>query len=213
MFAIKNINFNSLKEFINHPDKHVENFVSTFEKTIKQTGSDSFTPMLTIFKDLDQIEITIQCRDHEDKDDMYKALNEMLQFYSATNAHSFILAMDIRQTIYSQDNPNSKKSSPVDALSLTFASEDASGVLIIPYQVMDDNVVVWDLDNAHLTSLANDDPSESYQGELPELLYVMTHLDSPLFTPAQLLNFYNFKGYNYIFPEESTAQRIIKVEI
>jgi hypothetical protein len=213
MFTIKNIDFSSLKEFINHPDKHVENFVSTFEKTITEAGPDSFVPMLTIFKDLNDIEITIQCRDHADKDDMYKAFNEMLQFYSATNAHSFILAMDIRQTIYSQDNPNSKKSSSVDAFSLTFASEDSSGVLIMPYQIINDNVVVWDLDKAHLTSLAADDPSESYQGELPELLYLMTHLNSPLFTPAQLLNFYNFKGYNYIFPNDSTLTKVTKVEL
>lgn len=212
MFTIKNIDFSPLKEFINHPDKHVENFVSTFEKTIKEAGPDSFVPMLTIFKDLDDIEITIQCRDHVDKDDMYKAFNEMLHFYSATNAHSFILAMDIRQTSYSQDNPNSKKSSPVDALSLTFASEDSSGMLIMPYQIIDD-AVVWDLDEAKLTGLAEDDPSKSYQGEIPELLYLMTHLGGPLFTPAQLLNFYNFKGYNYIFPNESASKKIIKVEI
>ena len=147
MFTIKNIDFSPLKEFINHPDKHVENFVSTFEKTIKEAGPDSFVPMLTIFKDLDDIEITIQCRDHENKDDMFKAFNEMLHFYSATNAHSFIFAMDIRQTSYSQDNPNSKKSSPVDAFSLTFASEDSSGMLIMPYQIIDD-AVVWDLDEA-----------------------------------------------------------------
>lgn len=212
MFTIKNIDFSPLKEFINHPDKHVENFVSTFEKTIKEAGPDSFVPMLTIFKDLDDIEITIQCREHTDKDDMYKAFNEMLHFYSATNAHSFILAMDIRQRSYSQDNPNSKKSSPVDALSLTFASEDSSGMLIMPYQIIDD-AVVWDLDEAKLTSLAEDDPSKSYQGEIPELLYLMTHLDGPLFTPAQLLNFYNFKGYNYIFPNDSASKKIIKVEI
>ena len=136
----------------------------------------------------------------------------MLHFYSATNAHSFIFAMDIRQTSYSQDNPNSKKSSPVDAFSLTFASEDSSGMLIMPYQIIDD-AVVWDLDEAKLTSLAQDDPSKSYQGEIPELLYLMTHLDGPLFTPAQLLNFYNFKGYNYIFPNDSASKKIIKVEI
>ena len=46
--TIKNIDFSPLKEFINHPDKHVENFVSTFEKTIKEllktkyTDSDNF---------------------------------------------------------------------------------------------------------------------------------------------------------------------------
>ena len=74
-------------------------------------------------------------------------------------------------------------------------------------------IAMLDLDEAKLTSLAEDDPSKSYQGEIPELLYLMTHLEGPLFTPAQLLNFYNFKGYNYIFPNESSSKKIIKVEI
>jgi hypothetical protein len=212
MFTLKNIDFSPLKEFVNHPDKHVENFVYTFEKTIKEAGSDSFVPMLTIFKDLDNIEITIQCREYLDKDDMYKSFNEMLQFYSATEAHSFIFAMDIRQTVYSQENPNSKKASPSDALSLTFASEDSSGMVIMPYKIID-NAVVWDSNEFQLTSLATDDPSKSYQGEIAELFYLMTHLDGPLFTAAQLLNYYNFKGYNFVFPNQTAAENVIKVQI
>jgi hypothetical protein len=211
MFTTKNIDLSPLNEFVNNPDKHVQAFVSTFEETIKKAGSDSFVPMLTIFKDLDDIEITIQCRDYKDKDDMYKSLNEMLHFFSATDAHSFIFAMDIRQTVYSQDNPDSKKSTPVDALSLTFASNDSSGMFIMPYKIIDSNVV-WDVNQFQLTSLADDDPSKSYQGEIAELFYLMTHLEGPLFTPAQLLNFYNFKGYNFTFPDQSFLQRITKVE-
>jgi len=212
MFTTKNIDLSPLKEFVKNPDKHVDAFVSTFERTVQQAGSDSFVPMLTIFKDLENIEITIQCRDYKDKDDMYKSLNEMLQFFSATDAHSFIFAMDIRQTVYSQDNPDTKKSGPVDALSLTFASNDSSGMLIMPYEIIDGNVV-WDIDKFQLTSLADEDPSKSYQGEIAELFYLMTHLDGSLFTPAQLLNFYNFKGYNFTFPDQSYAQKVIKVEL
>jgi hypothetical protein len=119
--------------------------------------------------------------------------------------------MDIRQTVYSQDNPDSKKSTPVDALSLTFASNDSSGMFIMPYKIIDSNVV-WDVNQFQLTSLADDDPSKSYQGEIAELFYLMTHLEGPLFTPAQLLNFYNFKGYNFTFPDQSFLQRITKVE-
>ena len=82
-----------------------------------------------------------------------------------------------------------------------------------PDQIQALTIAMLDLDEAKLTSLAEDDPSKSYQGEIPELLYLMTHLEGPLFTPAQLLNFYNFKGYNYIFPNESSSKKIIKVEI
>ena len=79
-----------------------------------------------------------------------------------------------------------------------------------PDQIQALTIAMLDLDEAKLTSLAEDDPSKSYQGEIPELLYLMTHLEGPLFTPAQLLNFYNFKGYNYIFPNESSSKKIIK---
>ena len=212
MFTTKNIDLSPLNEFINDPHKHVQAFVSTFEKTVKEAGSNSFVPMITIFRDLDDIEITIQCREHENKDDMYKAFNEMLHFFSATDAHSFIFAMDVRQTAYSQDNPNTKKSASVDALSLTFASNDSSGILLLPYEIIDDNTI-WDVDQFQLTSLADDDPSNSYQGEIAELFYLMTHLNGPLFTPAQLLNFYNFKGYNFTFPDKSFLQRVTKVEL
>jgi hypothetical protein len=41
----------------------------------------------------------------------------------------------------------------------------------------------------------------------------MTHLDGPLFTAAQLLNYYNFKGYNFIFLNQSAAENVIKVQI
>jgi len=212
MFTLKNINVKQFEEFVNNPDKHIESFVSTFEDTVEKIGADTFAPMLTIFSDLDNIEITIQCREYEDKDDMYKSLNEMLQFYSATEAHSFIFAMDIRQTTYSQKNPGTKVESPTDALSLTFASEDSSGMLIMPYEVID-NKVIWNSDKFDVSTLANDDPSKTYQGEIAELFYLMTHLNGPLFTPAQLLNYYNFKGYNFIFPSESHLERIIKVQI
>jgi hypothetical protein len=212
MFTLKNINVKQFEEFVNNPDKHIESFVSTFEDTVEKIGADTFAPMLTIFSDLDNIEITIQCREYEDKDDMYKSLNEMLQFYSATEAHSFIFAMDIRQTTYSQQSPATKVESPTDALSLTFASQDSSGMLIMPYEVID-NKVIWNSDKFDVSTLANDDPSKTYQGEIAELFYLMTHLNGPLFTPAQLLNYYNFKGYNFIFPSESHLERIIKVQI
>ena len=211
MFTLNNIDLSPLNEFINHPDKHVRAFVSTFEETVKKAGSNSFISMITIFKDLDDIEITIQCRDYDDKDDMYKAFNEMLHFFSATDAHSFIFAVDVRQTSYSQNNPDTKKQAYTDALSLAFVSNESSGMVILPYEIVNDNIV-WDVDSFQITTLADDDPSKSYQGEIAELCYLMTHLDGPLFTPAQLLNFYNFKGYNFTFPDDISPDKIIKVE-
>ena len=211
MFTLNNIDLSPLNEFIYHPDKHVRAFVSTFEETVKKAGSNSFIPMITIFKDLDDIEITIQCRDYDDKDDMYKAFNEMLHYFSATDAHSFIFAVDVRQTSYSQNNPDTKKQAYIDALSLAFASNDSSGMVILPYEIVNDNIV-WDVDSFQITTLTDDDPSKSYQGEIAELFYLMTHLDGPLFTPAQLLNFYNFKGYNFTFPDDISPDKIIKVE-
>jgi hypothetical protein len=213
MFTLTNIDFSPLNEFVNHPDKHIQGFSTTFEETIKRGGPNSFVPMVTMFSNMEDIEITIQCRDYLDKDDMYKAFNEMLHYFSATEAHSFIFAMDIRQTSYSQKDPDSKKASATDALSLVFASEDSSGMLIMPYSIDDNDNVIWDTKEFNLTSLASDDPSKSYQGEIAELFYLMTHLDGPLFTAAQLLNYYNFKGYNFIFPDDAVAKSVIKVEI
>jgi len=201
-----------LENFVSQPKEHIENFVKTFEQSVKQNGPDSFIPMVTIFRNPQTVEITIVCNSFSDKDQMYKSFAEMLYYFSASKAHSFIFAVDVRQTFYSNDDVKDKIQNPVEALTLSFVSEDSSGVLSMPYTIKEKEVN-WKYEDFNLTKVADKDPSEVYQGDMAELLYVMTHMDGPLFTPAQLLNYYSYKNYMFTISNESKTANIVQLKI
>jgi len=207
MINLSQIDLTDLNQFADHPVDHINAFVSTFEQAVLQNGSDSFIPMLTIFKSKSEIAISIQCRPFVDKDDMYKAYAEMLQYYSASDAHSFIIANDVRISTYQQDNPHSKKQDATDALSLSFVSSDSSGLLTLPYRIVD-NQVLWSEKDFTLSNLTEDDPTKTFQGEMVELFYTMSHLDGALFTIPQLLNYLSYKKFQYILPDSSKLNSI-----
>ena len=207
MINLNQINIDELKNFVDDPIEHINAFVETFESCIENAGPDSFIPMITYFNSDSNIILSITSIGYQDKDTMYKSFNEMLHFFSAGKAHSFIFAIDIRKTVYDQDNPNTKTSQPVDALSLSFVSEESSGILTLPYTVID-NKVQWFESEFDLSNMAEEDPKKKYQGEMVDLFYMMTHLEGPLFTPAQLLNYYNHKGYQFMIPDTTKVSSI-----
>lgn len=210
MSVLNNINLSELEQFVSEPQKHIEAFIATFEQSFLNAGPNSFVPMVTMFKNPNEFEISIQCRNYEDKDDMYKAFNEMLQFFSAAEAHSFIFAVDIRKTTYDQNNPHSKTTEATDALSLSFVSETSSGIVTLPYRIVD-NKIEWSVSEFDLSNMTEESPEKKYQGDIPELFYLMTHLPGPMFTPSQLLNYYNYNNFMYII-SDTTSVEAIKVE-
>jgi hypothetical protein len=210
MFNLNKIDLEMLKEFVDPPAPHIEAFTATFEACISANGANSFIPMVTYFDTDSNAMASISSIPYEDKDSMYKSFNEMLHYFSASEAHSLIFACDIRKTIYDQDNPDSKSTESTDALSLCFASEESSGILTMPYSIVNDTVQ-WSCDEFQLSNMANEDPTKKYQGDMVELFYLMTHLTGPLFTVPQLLNYYTYKGYQFMFPE-TTKVSSIKVD-
>lgn len=207
MFTLEHINIKDLDTFVKDPASHIASLVATFELAYQKNGPDNFIPMAIFFSNPSTISFSIEAIPYDDKNDMYKILNEILQFFSASEAYSLIFAMDIRQTTYHENDPSSKSQSSTDALSLSFVSEDSSGVLVMPYSIIDKNIN-WDSSNFSITNMAEENPSKKYQGDLPELFYLMTHLDGPIFTTAQLLNYYSYKGYQFMIPENSVVKSI-----
>jgi len=154
---LSSLNKNDIKQlenFVNQPEKHIEHFVKTFEESVKKNGPDSFIPMVTIFKNPETVEITIVCNSFSDKDQMYKSFAEMLYYFSASRAHSFIFAVDVRQTFYSNDDVKDKIQNPVEALTLSFVSEDSSGVLSMPYTIKEKEVN-WKYENFNWISITH----------------------------------------------------------
>jgi len=213
MFNLDHLNLKDLNHFVDDPITHISVFAGTFEDAIAAAGPDSFIPMVTYFSNPSTLEMTIEAIPYSDKDDMYKIMNEMLHFYSASKSHSFIFAFDIRKTTYNQNNPDSKTATPTDALSLSFVSEESSGIFTMPYQIVD-NKVDWVVSEFELSNMVEDDPTKKYQGDMVELYYLMTHLEGPLFTVPQLLNYYSYRGYNFMIPDTTrfNAIKVIKNE-
>lgn len=211
MANLNSLDLSQLKQFVDDPETHINNFIHTFEKTFEEVGPNSFVPMVTMFKNPEEFIISIQSRYFEDKDDMYKAFNEMLHFYSAAECHSFIFASDVTRRDYDQDNPNTKTTEPVEALCLAFVSDESSGMVSLPYSVID-NKVVWSEKDFDLSNLAEDNPEKTYQGDIPELFYMMTHLQGAMFSTPQILNYLNYKGFQYVLSDASEYNSI-KVKI
>ncbi len=207
MFNISNLNLKDLYQFVEDPHHMITTYAENFEKIINEEGSNSFISTMTMFKDPKNIEIVIQSRPFEDKNDMYKAINEMLYFYSSANCSSLIFAADVRQSKYNTNKLNSELSNPIDALSLSFASSDSSGLVTLPYQVIN-NKLTWVVNDFSLNNLAEENPSKSYQGDIPELFYIMSNLEGPIFTSSQLLNYYSYKNFKFSLSKDSSVQTI-----
>lgn len=207
MFDISNLNLKDLSQFVKDPHHVITTYAENFERVINEEGPNSFISTMTMFKDPENIEIVIQSRPFENKADMYKAISEMLYFYSSSNCSSVIFAADVRQYKYDTNNLDLKASNTIDAFSLSFASSDSSGLITLPYEIIN-NKLIWITNDFLLGSLAEENPSKSYQGDMPELFYIMSNLDGPIFTVSQLLNYYSYKNFKFSLSKNSSVQSI-----
>jgi len=205
-------NLSELENFIENPKEEVSAIVDTFTASVNINGPDTFVPMLFLFGGSPISRLAVECRPTVDKDDMYKAFAEMLQLYEALNCSAFLLANDVRISSYDSSDSNAKNTKPTDALTITFVNFESSGVLSLPYQVNNNKDVHWLEDCFEITSLAEDDPSKKPQGDMVDLLYIMSHLKGPMFTPSQILNYLSYKKFHYIFSDDSQVDKI-KVNI
>ncbi len=191
------LDLTDFSQFVTSPEKEILNLMSVFEETIADHGADTFRPMLSVYEKVETLCISIECRDYTDKDDMHQAFTEMLHAFEAFEAHSAIFTNDVRMTTYENADPHSKKQEQLEALSLSFISTDSSGMIILPYTYQDKKII-WNEEEFHVTVLGEGDPRKIYQGDMVELLHMMTHLDGKLFTVSQLLNYYTYKKFNFI---------------
>lgn len=206
------INYKELDVFSSNSKVHVLSLLDTFTDTIKAYGPNSFIPMC-IFLDSDgDVKLALTSREWTDKDDMYKSFSEMLFAFAAVDAHHFIFANDVRITKYEPEAPHSKTMEAQDAINIAFVSKESSALVSLPYSVEADNSVNWRYDLALTSPLSKDNPTEVYQGDMVELFYVMSHIDSSPFTPAQLINYYNLKGFKYQIADGALVDKV-KIEV
>lgn len=206
------IDYKELNVFTSNAETHVLSIIDTFNDTVKQHGPDSFVPMCMFLDSGGDVKLVLTARSWKDKDDMYKCFSEMLFAFSTLDAHCCLFVNDVRITTYEQEAPNSKKMEAQDAINIAFVSKESSALISFPYSIENNNNVILHHDLAITSPLSKEDPSEIYQGDMVELFYVMSHIESPSFSPAQLINFYNLKGFTYKISDEALVDKV-KIEV
>lgn len=206
------IDYKELSTFVPNAKNHVQSIIHTFSTAISNNGKDSFIPMCVYLNSEGDVKLAITSRPWTDKDDMYKSFSEMLFAFSALKSHCVVFANDVRVTKYEAEAPHSKTTKAQDALNIAFVSSDSSALVSLPYTVKEDNTVEWH-DELSLTSpLSKENPAEVYQGDMVELFYIMSHIDNSPFTPAQLINYYSIKGFQYELAENVFVDKL-KIEV
>lgn len=188
-----------------HPDPQDEIFKiqKTFENTISKNGPDGFNSML-ILCDSDYAPAFIaEPRPYTNKEDMYSAFAEMLFSFSAFNAAAFIMVNDTRMTVVESDLSVSLKK---DALNIVFVDREAACTIILPYEVNEDDSVTWFTDKFTCSSMEEEDTAT---GRLVELYFVMSHLDKPPFTMNTLVNYYSFRDFPTVIPDDTIVKRVV----
>jgi hypothetical protein len=182
------IDYTDLKEYCIDPAEEVKNVKALFEQIVS-LNSDNPTckPRLALFDSLRERIFAIAARDYSDATDFKAVIAEMLQSYSSFKAESCILILD------SHIVENNSVTS--DCLNLYFMSIDSCHCLQLLYTVKD-GAVCWYEDSHRLKQIDLKD-HESISQEMIEILFVFTHVHSPVFHPRDLLSYYTTCGYQF----------------
>lgn len=201
----KEIELMKQNDIHSNPEIEIIKIQETFSNVIKKDGPDSFTPMMIVCNSEDEPVFVCEPRPYTSKTDMYVALAEMLFSYSSFSAKCFIMVSDTRLTLIEKDDLDQTQMQ-TDALNIAFVASEYACIAILPYRIVSDNdshTVNWINEKFSITSL-----TESAQGSMTELYYVMSHLTNPVFDMNTLVNYYNFRDFASVIPEESIAQKV-----
>lgn len=164
--------FNEKASFLcKDPYGEYAKFKKFFTDNFKDNGPDSFSPTVAVFSMLKNFVGMITCREAQDKDDLFKAMSQMLFFPMSIGSALFIVANDanISQEGYPHIN---------DALITSFVTSDTCLILTVPYSYNELNDVTWHEDKAYISRIATKVDDNSPVGDLVELFYVYSHTDS-----------------------------------
>lgn len=183
----------------------VAKFKDYFEKTIIANGMNSYSPTVAVFSMMKNFVGIVTCRETKDKDDLYCAMAEMLQFPTSVASNLFIVSNDITMT--RTENGQSVSS---DGLIITFVTPDHCLVLSIPYSFDETSKqFTWHDDQAYVTKISKITQSNSAIGDLLELYFVFSHGSSTGgFSPEEVLSYFDSNGFIYeIFNSKAIEDR------
>lgn len=167
---------------------------SYFSKVIETSGPDSFSTTVLVFNRLKQRVGLVASRPVDDKEDMYKALAQMLYWPMTLGAELFIVVQDSRITLLQENNRKQ------DALVTSFVTPSNCVIFTLPYTVNSSNNVVYDFSTSWISNI-----DESYKkqgssvvGDMVELFYLFSHTNTTgPFLPHEVLAFFQANGFPY----------------
>jgi hypothetical protein len=208
--------FNSLTNHVisNAYDEFVK-LTKYFEAVSKSAGADSFSTSVVVFNTLKKLIGVVTSRPVLDKADMYKALAQMLYFPMSVDSDLFIVAQDARiRTLNSDMKPGDIKS---DAFIVTYVTPESCIIFTVPYQLDSNNEVIWNYDDAFITSINDEMTStaDSPVGDMIELFYVFSHAETTgPFSPHEVLFYFKNNEFSYeIINEENMGQDLMAIPI
>lgn len=188
--------FNEKASFLcDKPYDEIKKYMSFFEKNMENYGPDSFSPTVVVHSMPNKLVGVVTCRETRDKEDLYKALSEMLFFATSIQSELFIVAQDAKINTIKDKNTKAEVS---EALIVSFVTPDHCLIATLPYTYDEHNKTTWYLDKAFGTKIHVDSQTDNLTGDMMELFYVYSHLEQPgPFTPVEILRYFDATGFKY----------------
>jgi hypothetical protein len=196
-----------------HPDAYgeFEKLSNLLSSIVSKEGPDSFSTTLVVYNTMKKLVGILGCRSVEDKEDLYKALAQMLYFPMSLNSELFIVAQDSRVKLLSKETYEVEKVS--DALIVTYVTPSNCIIFTVPYEVLNNNTVNFMFDDAWISCIHgdNDKSKNGPVGDMLELFYTFSHTATTgPFSPHEVLAFLKANGFNFeiINPNNMTNSHI-----
>lgn len=196
-----------------HPDAYGEfqKLSNLFSSIVSKEGPDSFSNTMVVYNSMKKLVGVLACRSAEDKNDLYKALAQMLYFPRSINSELFIIAQDSRVRLFSKDDQQEQSVS--DALVVTYVTPRDCIIFTVPYTISQDNTVNFLFDDSWISCVHEDTltPTKGPAGDMLELFYTFSHASTsgPL-SPHEVLAFLKANDFNFeiINPNNMTNSHI-----
>lgn len=170
-----------------------------FSETIKLHGPDTFNTLMVVFNRAKDIVGVASCKAVDGKEELYKAMAQMLFLPASINSSLFIFAQDAKISIYQKGDMN-KEPEKSDALVVTYVSRSKCVVFTVPYKIDASNEVTFNFDQAYFNSVASSDGTTKNvpRGDMIELFFIFSHMDtSGPFSFHEILAFFKNNGFGF----------------
>lgn len=172
----------------------VQKATKFFAQYIKENGSNSFATTIVVFNKQKDLVGIVTSRPVTDKEDLYRALSEMLFFPVSIRSDLFIVITDTNI----RDPHTGEKTS--DAVNISFVSPDFCLIYSLPYTLSANQDVEFNYDKSFFVSVVKSAKQSqmSTSGDMIELFYIFSHVDNfGPFTYDEVLAYFDDNNFIY----------------